>query len=254
VNQNNIGYDFNLLTIMNLASGKYVKLLADDDILENTYLENLIKSIKSEDFDILINNFAFFNSDLSLNLVESWFANNDLQYFEKNIKQLDAISHAYGQVSSLTFKREKVLSLAVPKHKSNHINVYWFFSLFLHSKIVLEDDILIKVRQGSPNFSGSKIGDKITPLGGIRALIDSDLSDKTLKKELIDRQKNYCLHQLSSLSNHSFVSRITISRKFISYFKYSFKFWFFWLPFTLMPNRMRKYAKSVRKTISLKRA
>jgi hypothetical protein len=125
--------------------------------------------------------------------------------------------------------------------------VYWFFSLFEEFTIMCEVKILLKVRQGSPNFSGDGIVDKITPLGGIRSIIDSKMLNTNLKKDLISKQKMYCLQRLTSLSNQSLFARFVIAREFVTYFKFSLKFWLFWLPFILMPNLLRKYFKIVRK-------
>jgi glycosyltransferase involved in cell wall biosynthesis len=249
VNESNKGYDYNLVKLMELSSGKYVKLLADDDILEKTYLENLIYNIHAKNFDILINNFAFMSPSLDSIIVPSWFSSIEFENFDKQIGFFTAINHAYGQVSSLTFRRDLISNLKVPKSTSNYIHVYWFLSLFEEFEIMLETKVLLKVRQGSPNFSGDGIVDKIIPLGGIKAIIDANLLNINLKKQLIIEQKLYCLQQLSSLSNQSLFARFVIARKFVKYFRFSSKFWLFWLPFLLMPNVLRKIFKKIRKSI-----
>ena len=60
-NATNLGYDLNLTQIMKKASGSYVKLLADDDVLRVNYIEELLHTINSQDFDVLVNNFCFTN-------------------------------------------------------------------------------------------------------------------------------------------------------------------------------------------------
>jgi len=254
VNESNKGYDYNLLKLMELASGKYVKLLADDDILEKPYLENLIYNIYARDFDVLIDNFAFMSSRLDSIVVPSWFSPIASENFDNQLEFLTAINHAYGQISSLTFRRDLIVNLRVPECTSNYIHVYWFLSLFEEFKIMVEAKVLLKVRQGSPNFSGDGIVDKITPLGGITANIDANLLNTNLKQQLIIKQKLYCLQQLSSISNQSLSARYMLARKFVKYFRFSSKFWLFWLPFLLMPNMLRKILKKIRKSIiSLKK-
>ena len=254
VNESNQGYDYNLVKLMELASGKYVKILADDDVLEKTYLENLISNIYAKEFDVLIDNFTFMSSRLDSIIAPSWFSPNASENFDNQIEFLTAINHAYGQVSSLTFRRDLIFNLRKPECISNYIHVYWFLSLFEEFKIIIETKVLLKVRQGSPNFSGDGIVDKITPLGGITAIIDANLLNTNLKQQLIIKQKVYCLQQLSSISNQSLFARYVIARKFVKYFRFSLKFWLFWLPFLLMPNVSRKVFKKIRKSIiSLKK-
>jgi glycosyltransferase involved in cell wall biosynthesis len=249
LNATNLGYDLNLTQIMKKASGSYVKLLADDDVLRVNYIEESLRAINSQDFGIMVNNFAFYNSDLSTIKKYSWFAEDYQSHSEKSAEFLNSIGHAYGQVSSLTFKKDLVLNLPPLKFESNYIHVYWFFSLFEKFQVKFENKVLLNVREGSPNFSGDGIVDKITPLGGIKALQEAKFLSGNLKHELIHKQKIYCLTRLSSISDQSFSTRKLIAQKFLPFYRFMPVFWVFWLPFVLMPNSWRIYLKQLRKYI-----
>jgi len=249
LNTTNLGYDLNLTQIMQKASGRYVKLLADDDVLRVNYIEELLRAINSQDFDIMVNNFAFYTSDLSTIKKYSWFAADYQFHSEKSAEFLVSIGHAYGQMSSLTFKRDLVLNLPPLKYESNYIHVYWFFSLFEKCQVKFENKVLLNVREGSPNFSGDGIVDKITPLGGIKALQEAKFISGRLRHELIHMQKIYCLTRLSSISNQSLSTRKLIAQKFVPFYRFTPVFWVFWLPFILMPNSWRIYLKKLRKSI-----
>lgn len=249
LNATNLGYDLNLTQIMKKASGNYVKLLADDDVLRVNYIEELLQTINSQNFDVMVNNFAFYNSDLSVIKKYTWFAEDFQFQFERSVEFLDSIGHAYGQISSLTFKRDLVLSLPALKFESNYIHVYWFFSLFEKFHIKFEKRVLLNVREGSPNFFGDGIVDKITPLGGIKALQAAKFISKPFKNQLVHKQKIYCLTRLSSISDQSFFTRKLIAQKFLPFYRFVPVFWVFWLPFVLMPNSWRIFLKKLRKNL-----
>jgi glycosyltransferase involved in cell wall biosynthesis len=249
LNATNLGYDLNLTQIMKKASGSYVKLLADDDVLRVNYIEELLHTINSQNFDVIVNNFAFYNSDLSVIKKYTWFAEDFRFQLERSVKFLDSIGHAYGQISSLTFKKDLVLNLPPLKFQSNYIHVYWFFSLFEKFHIKFENKVLLNVREGSPNFSGDGFVDKITPLGGIKALQAAKFISKPLRNQLIHKQKIYCLTRLSSISDQSFFTRKLIAQKFLPFYRFVPAFWLFWLPFVLMPTSWRIFLKKLRKNL-----
>lgn len=249
INETNLGYDKNLLKIMEISTGTYVKLLADDDTLNENFLIKYRQLLLSDSPDIVINNFEFLDREMATILKSSWFDLCKLPILNDQLLNLDLCCEAYGQVSSLTFKRDLVLGLETPMKKTNYIHVYWFFSLIEQHLIKFENEVLISVRQGSPNFTGDGVVNIHTPLGGIDAILDAKLKNKVLQQKLISVQEKYCLNQLSSLNFQPFIVRALLFYKFVPFFKKLPQFWLFWTPFILMPNLLRSYLKKIRKFI-----
>jgi hypothetical protein len=234
---------------MELSTGTYVKLLADDDILNENFLIKYRQLLLSDSPDIVVNNFEFLDKQMATIIKSSWFKLYKFTSLNDQFSNLDLCSEAYGQVSSLTFKRQLVLGLKIPTKKTNYIHVYWFFSLIEKHLIKFEREVLISVRQGSPNFTGGGVINILTPLGGIEAILEANLRNKVLQQKLISIQEKYCLNQLSSLNFQPFIVRALLFYKFVPFFKKLPQFWLFWSPFILMPNILRSYLKKVRKFI-----
>lgn len=247
INNTNLGYDKNLLKIMSISTGTYVKLLADDDILSENFLIKYRQLLLSDSPDIVVNNFEFLDKKMMMILKSSWFDLYKLPILNDQLLNLDLCCEAYGQVSSLTFKRELVLGLEIPTKKTNYIHVYWFFSLIEEHLIKFESEVLVSVRQGSPNFTGDGVINILTPLGGIEAILGANLKNKALQQKLISVQERYCLNQLSSLNFQPFTVRALLFYKFVPFFKKLPQFWLFWTPFILMPNLLRSNLKKIRK-------
>jgi glycosyltransferase involved in cell wall biosynthesis len=251
INKKNIGYDNNLVTIINNSKGKYVKLLADDDLLESNFLGVFFESINSSlsDPEIIITNFAFKSEDLSKLINPSWY-DRLIQYDHNNIfNSLNRLNHAYGQVSSLVFKRESVLSISKQLLNTNYIHVYWFFCLIENNKVAVVSESIVVVRQGAPNWSGQKSIDILTPLGGILAIKQSSLRNNKLKNDLINQQLTYCFSRLTAINSQKLSERLSIYSKFYPYSYRKTAFWLFWGPWILLPKSMRITFKKIRKIL-----
>jgi len=251
VNKENIGYDNNLVTIFNNSRGKYVKILADDDLLELNFLSVFFESISSyrNEPEIIITNFVFKSSDLSDTIYANWYDRSVL--FDNNsiFKSLNQLNHAYGQVSSLVFKRESILSISEQLINTNYIHCYWFFTLIENKKLALISESIVVVRQGAPNWSGRKSIDILTPLGGILAVKQSSIRDTKLKKDLLEYHLSYCFSRLTAIDSQKLSERLLIFSKFYPYAYQKIVFWIFWGPWILLPKSMRVNFKKIRKTL-----
>ncbi len=251
VNKENIGYDKNLVTIFKNSKGKYVKLLGDDDLLELNFLSIFFESFNFyiNDPEIIITNFVFKSMDLS-KVINSYWYEKSVQFDTNDIlKSLNQLNHAYGQVSSLVFKRESVLSISEQLFNTNYIHVYWFFSLIENKMIALVSQPLVVVRQGAPNWSGQRSIDILTPLGGILAIKQSSLKDLKLKNDLIEQQLLYCFSRLTAIHSQKLSERLIILSKFYPYAYRKTVFWIFWGPWILLPKSMRRIFKKIRKIL-----
>ena len=249
INKENIGYDNNLVAIMNNSRGKYVKLLADDDLLESNFLSVFFENMNSSsnDSEIIITNFTFKSDDLRKVINTNWY-DRKVKFDDNNLfDTLNQLNHAYGQVSSLVFKRESVLSISKQLFNTNYIHVYWFFCLLENRKVALISDSIVVVRQGAPNWSGHNSVDILTPLGGILAIKQSSLRNNKLKSDLINQQLSYCFSRLTSMHDQKLSERFSIFSRF---YPYSYKkpvFWVFWGPWILLPKSIRIMSKKIRK-------
>lgn len=251
INEENVGYDNNLQIIISESNGKYVKLLADDDLLDSNFLKDFFSGLAKLEYepDMIISNFVFKTSDLQKIVKSEWFDSAN-EFHDKDLfKALNKINHAYGQVSSLVFKRESVLKLKPQFLKTNYIHVYWFFCLLENNRIEIFQMPNVIVRQGAPNWTGDGIINILTPLGGILAIEQSTLIDKKLKVRLIKQQMDYCFEQLTSIKNQNIKQRFLILFKFFPYAKYRLIYWFFWIPWILLPKFIRLSFKAIRKLI-----
>jgi glycosyltransferase involved in cell wall biosynthesis len=115
INEKNYGYDKNLYNVLELASGEFVLLLGDDDMLESHALINLIENLSS--FDI---NTAFLRvrcSDSLLNRIGRSSITYERNYQSTKYFPPEEIyvrgDHIYHSIlfSGLIFKRESVLTL-----------------------------------------------------------------------------------------------------------------------------------------------
>jgi len=60
-NIENIGFDKNLLKTLEIANGKYIMLLGDDDFIENENFLYLLKILNENDYDAVFSNYRIFN-------------------------------------------------------------------------------------------------------------------------------------------------------------------------------------------------
>lgn len=154
-NKTNLGYDSNLECIFHQARGKYVKILGDDDAVEPGYFEILVEMLElNGDLDIIISDFNIWNADLSNIIGPGIIENSATGIYVSDEAVLAASKRRFGQVSSLTFRREswdkidKISAIGM-----NNLHVWVFLSLFNDSKVAIENSCKLKIRTGSPNFT-----------------------------------------------------------------------------------------------------
>ena len=137
-NSTNIGYDKNLEKLRHLASGKYLKIVADDDILDYGYIANHLETLRDKSPDIVINEFQTFNSvqpesiHTKLPLATNFYSPpwSFLKHQELNGR--------FGQVSSLTFRLALLRDIPDQAIKTNFVHIFWFYSLLENSNLVYE--------------------------------------------------------------------------------------------------------------------
>lgn len=209
-NKINIGYDLNLCKLSKMANGKYIKFIADDDRVHSNFLQNLMDFlIKEPEFNILIHNFIEFENNVPF--IQN---SNEASKIQKitNENMIDSLKETrglYGQVSSLTF-RSSLIKCILPKHITNYVHVFWFFSIFESGNVYLENAFLVFVRRGSPNFSTDIIQKISIPIGSLQAIRDGLSKTSMLRSFVILEAQNYCFNLLKSLRYLNYVQKFKI--------------------------------------------
>lgn len=235
-NSTNIGYDKNLERFRHLASGEYLKIVADDDILDNGYIDGHLKTLKHKSPDIVINEFQTFylNPPESLEKIFPL----DTNYFGPpwSFLKLQELNGRFGQVSSLTFRLALLRQIPDQVIKTNFVHIFWFYSLLENSNLVYEEKITIFCQVGSPNFSSSLTEIVLTPFGGITAARLANIQNLDLRKKVIRSYQNYALRQLHIIPNLTFTQKRIVFQKLYLEFLYSLPTSLVYLPLFLVPK------------------
>lgn len=236
VNSTNIGYDKNLENLRQMSRGKYLKIVSDDDILDNGYIGNHLKTLEDKNPDIVVNEFQTFH----LNPPESLekLSALDTNYFNPpwSFLKLQELNGRFGQVSSLTFRL--ILLRQVPNQpvKTNDVHLFWFYSLLENSNLVYEKKITILCQLGSPNFSSSLTEIALQPFGQITAARLANIQNLDLRKKVIRSYQNYALRQLRIIPNLTFTQKRIVFQKLYLEFLYSLPTSLVYLPLFLVPK------------------
>ena len=244
-NSSNIGYDGNIQKIAQLANGKYVKYLADDDCLAENFLTQHLILLETLSPDIVVNEFETYRgsnyplSDLSSKSVIETLS--PIWSFDK----MKLLNGRYGQISALTFRTELISKLHQPV-RSNYIHLFWFYSMIEKSKVAYERIPHIYVQLGSPNFSSSVMQIVETSLTGLNAIKSADVKNRKLYAAILDDAVNYAFQVFRLFPE------LKISRRFQILLRHRrdllIKPYLFlrYLPYVVIPSWMKQMIKKWR--------
>jgi hypothetical protein len=245
VNLLNIGFDKNLENLRQMASGKYLKIASDDDILDNGYIRNHLRTLVDKDPDIVVNEFQTFHS-IPPESFDKLFP-MDLNYYSPpwSFLKLQELNGRFGQVSSLTFRLALLRQIPDQPVKTNDVHLFWFYSLLEKSNLVYEKKITIFCQLGSPNFSSSLTEIVLIPYGQITAARLANIQDLDLRKKVIRDYQNYALRHLRIVPNLSITERCMIFKKLYLEFFYSLPTSLVFLPLFFVPKIVIKQLKKM---------
>lgn len=245
-NDLNIGYDRNINKLFQVATGEYVKLLADDDGFLPGGLKEHIDLLKkhNDSLDVLLTNFESYDTELKKpvsNLPMDEALNGKLfngsQFFANS-------SGRYGQVSSLTVKRSSWVSQdPEPGFDSQYIHIYMCLKILEKGKALVIPHPTIKVRMGSQNFEKLNADFITVPQGALhlfKMFLNRGIYNENVLEELIDEQHHYILRRLYTAKKNGLGFSFDFLKQLLkSHYDY-LPFWFLYLPFYFVPNSLLK--------------
>lgn len=247
VNLINIGYDKNLENLRQMASGKYLKIVSDDDILDNGYIGNHLRTLMDRDPDIVVNEFQTFNLNPPESLEKLFPLEANYYSPPWSFLKLQELNGRFGQVSSLTFRLELLRQIPDQAVKTNDVHLFWFYSLLENSNLVYEKKITIFCQLGSPNFSSSLTEIVLTPYGQITAARLANIQNLDLRKKIIRDYQNYALRHLRIVPNLSITEKCVIFKKLYLEFFYSLPTSLVFLPLFFVPKIVIKQLKKMKR-------
>jgi glycosyltransferase involved in cell wall biosynthesis len=236
-NEDNLGYDRNILECLSAARGKFVKFLADDDVLLNGGVKDLLTVINLHpNLGAILQPFVDLDPLASEKIFETLYSVHE--DFESTVV---ASAGVYGQISTVSLNRDASLSTFNSNMVgSNFIHVSMFFTVAQLLPVAVFQNKAIAIRRGSPNFSQSDFINLMVPMRGF-ATFDYIHSTKfgKVKKKLVKEYQSYVLGRLTLIKGLTSHERIRILFSYLSNCGGRPKFWLFGLPLILLPRKAR---------------
>jgi len=226
-NNENLGYDANLRTTIQLATGEYVMLMGNDDLLSKGSLDLISKKINKYKPSVIIRSYeSFYKEEKNFYQIHR-YVNND-KYIQLNKDELAWLFYRVVLVSGLVINRR----LAEPHHSAEVDGTLYYQNYLIckvahKNKVLYIPDIIVKNRlEDAGDFGSSKIESGGAWVPGERT-IDSSLYQ--MKKFF------YCAEITSKAIKTDFTLRL---KKISSAYSYSLiayhcdkelKFFFFYI-------------------------
>jgi len=250
-NQNNIGYDRNVDNLFSLATGNYVWLLADDDLLQQEALSKVLSTLNAyNNLKLLQLNFQTFDANLSHVVheikMDSDVLCNDAESFLINSRG------RYGQLSALIFSREAWINVRSDlDFGTNYIHMHMLLKILIKGgRSYIFKDFLVMARTGSKNFGTSGDSLILTPLGGAKIFIQMRALgySKHISRILLLGNRKYISNIIPYAKNEGIDHPIKVIRSLLAVHNCP-EGWFCWLPIILIPSNFYRYMYSFLKML-----
>lgn len=165
----NAGYDRNIIRCLTESKGTFIKILADDDVLAPGALAVLLQNIENfSDLGLIIHDFDKYDSKLQTKVQSNLMKLSKPEIFSSE-NGLAASMGRFGQVSTLVFKKSTIQSSDLSAGiGSNYVHILAAHVSASRAKTLLIPFPLVKVREGSPNFSYSPLSHLDTVMNGLK--------------------------------------------------------------------------------------
>jgi hypothetical protein len=216
--ENNSGetYDEHLDFIVSNAEGKWIKFIADDDILlPNALTELLILLEKKSDIAGLVHDFSYLHNEINLDKVESSVA----------LSSVSEASGQWGQLSCTLFSRLAWINLPTVR-ETDYLHAFKFELIMDRTpkQVYYYDRQLVAVRPGSPNFtrdSSQRIEVASRSVYVIKLLCEHGVSHfriaKRKKRSLVDFSRTLAFVRLESGESYA-----KLAKRVLRYFPFNF--------------------------------
>lgn len=250
-NQENIGLDRNIDEVIKNARGKYVKLLGDDDLLGDFFVERFFTVIDSIEFDIMLSAFEL----LSENKTESVVRDSQVVVFQKTLDIVLRSNGIVGQIASIVFDRESYLRVnAESANDTNHKFLFVAMVLFARGTSLYDSKPSLLVRPGSPRFTGNARSSLVGQLKAVSALCAIrdfggpwTTNQKKILGELILSQKQYSLSFMDYVHRYSDMNSIQVIREFFPLGKSIPSFYYRYVLTVLIPKKWGNFLAQILK-------
>jgi glycosyltransferase involved in cell wall biosynthesis len=241
-NDLNIGLDRNIDVAIEKASGKYVKLLGDDDLLGLNFVSNLRNILEGDNLDIILSSFLLYSEKLQK------IEGSDLKfktYFKDPQIFLDS-SGIIGQITSLTFKKESYQEiLASDLNDTNHKFMYIASKLILSGASSYDMSNSLLVRPGSPRFTYKPLDSLNSQKNAIRTMQlilnfahTLEYLDLKIIKNMMKSQKRYSLTFMDFVHRYTNLNSVEVIAEFFPIGKQLPVFYFKYIPIVLIPKKV----------------
>ncbi|OQA52247.1 MAG: GalNAc(5)-diNAcBac-PP-undecaprenol beta-1,3-glucosyltransferase [candidate division WS2 bacterium ADurb.Bin280] len=258
-NEKNLGYSGNLKRCRELATGEYIYLMGNDDILSKYALEKTLSAFKM-DSDVGVVTRPYY-----------WFENNEINQAVRVVTPLDKnadrlisifdgkkvfckVLESVGQLSGLAYKRIWMTEPIHPDIFPAHI--YPFLAIFREHKAVFLKDYILAVRifssqtrslssiyEPSPTFTWARMFKKILKSKKFQKPRKWGIEHIALNYDGLIQMKNYARFPL-------FFKEVGFLIKYRPKNLLSLKFWFYVIGLTFVPRfllipMVDKYKKKI---------
>lgn len=252
-NEVNLGYDRNVDMLFKKASGQFVWILGDDDVLKGGAILQVLQILDSKkNLNVVLLSFDTYDREFSKIVSKAKEHANvlckDAEMFLLNARDM------YGQVSSLVinkcaWNKEDLTS----GFGSNFIHMYGLFKVLLGGESYIVNQPLINVRLGSENSGTS--GDALLSIAlSTCAIFRSMIGmgyDAKIVKILIKPARRYAYDTILIAKLAGIKNKKLMAEKLIATYNGP-SLWLKWMPVIFFPDRLFKSLYMLKKGISSK--
>lgn len=193
IEKENGGHGSTINVSLNIARGKYFKVLDGDDWIDPTELDKFIKFLKNTTIDLVINPFnEIYNDRVNLVSILKNLKSN-FSYSLKDLEELDYLPMHSITVKLDTYKR---CNLNISEHRFYVDTEFVYFVLSSIQSVIFRDDIVYQYRldqlNQSVSWSGlySHIEDYIDVLKRLILLYETSEIDNIYRRKILFRLLN----------------------------------------------------------------
>jgi hypothetical protein len=247
--EENIGLDRNIDSLILHSRGEFVKLLGDDDLLHLDFLSRINNLLSDSSVDIILHKYKELDDHLlsdPADEVQRYFA--DSRIFQDS-------NGIVGQIASITFNRESYLGLANDAvNGTNHKFMFVAIQMMMKSSAIFQKAITLSVRPGSPRFTSKATDSLQMQRNAILALVyTKNLGQPWNKMQsrqldvMIRSQRKYCLTFLDFVHRYSEFNSIEVISQAIPMVGTLPAFYFKAVPKLMIPKKVGNFIAKKRR-------